>query len=82
MNFYPTQVESTLLVIIRFIGEILNRRHEARYLRRAKRKAEKQPSKEFVTPEQLGALAVFLCSDAAAQIRGAALPVDGGFTAQ
>ena len=44
--------------------------------------AEKQPSKEFVTPEQLGAFAVFLCSDAAAQIRGAALPVDGGFTAQ
>lgn len=44
--------------------------------------AEKQPSKEFATPEQLGALAVFLCSDAAAQIRGAALPVDGGWTAQ
>ncbi len=44
--------------------------------------AEKQPSKGFVTPEQLGALAVFLCSEAAAQIRGAALPVDGGWTAQ
>jgi len=44
--------------------------------------AEKQPSKEFVTPEQLGAFAVFLCSDAATQIRGAALPVDGGWTAQ
>jgi 3-hydroxybutyrate dehydrogenase len=44
--------------------------------------AEKQPSQEFVTPEQLGALAVFLCSDAAAQIRGTALPVDGGWTAQ
>lgn len=43
---------------------------------------EKQPSQEFVTPEQLGALAVFLCSEAAAQIRGAALPVDGGWTAQ
>ncbi len=43
---------------------------------------EKQPSREFVTPEQLGALTVFLCSDAAAQIRGAALPVDGGWTAQ
>src|SRR5262245_28853617 len=39
--------------------------------------AEKQPSHEFATPEQLGALAVFLCSDSAAQIRGAALPVDG-----
>jgi len=44
--------------------------------------SEKQPSHEFVTPEQIGALAVFLCSDAAAQIRGAALSVDGGWTAQ
>ena len=44
--------------------------------------AEKQPSHEFATPEQIGALAVYLCSDAAAQIRGAALPVDGGWTAQ
>jgi NAD(P)-dependent dehydrogenase (short-subunit alcohol dehydrogenase family) len=32
--------------------------------------------------EQIGALAVFLCSDSAAQIRGAALPIDGGWTAQ
>jgi len=44
--------------------------------------SEKQPSQEFATPEQIGALALFLCSDAAAQIRGAALPVDGGWTAQ
>jgi 3-hydroxybutyrate dehydrogenase len=44
--------------------------------------AEKQPSREFATPEQIGALAVFLCSDDAAQIRGAALSVDGGWTAQ
>lgn len=43
---------------------------------------EKQPSGEFATPAQLGALAVFLCSDAAAQIRGASIPVDGGWTAQ
>ncbi len=43
---------------------------------------EKQPSGEFATPEQIGALAVFLCSPAAAQIRGAALTVDGGWTAQ
>ncbi|MGE5638757.1 MAG: SDR family oxidoreductase, partial [Clostridia bacterium] len=44
--------------------------------------SEKQPSRAFTTPEQLGALAVFLCSDAAANIRGASLPVDGGWTAQ
>jgi 3-hydroxybutyrate dehydrogenase len=44
--------------------------------------AEKQPSHEFATPQHIGALAVFLCSDDAAQIRGAALPVDGGWTAQ
>lgn len=42
----------------------------------------KQPSKRFVQPEQIGALAAFLCSDAASQITGAALPVDGGWTAQ
>ena len=40
------------------------------------------PSHEFVTPDQLGALAVFLCSDAAAQMRGQALAMDGGWTAQ
>jgi 3-hydroxybutyrate dehydrogenase len=44
--------------------------------------AEKTPSRDFVTPEQIGALAVFLCSEAAKQIRGAALPVDGAWTAQ
>jgi 3-hydroxybutyrate dehydrogenase len=44
--------------------------------------SEKQPSLEFVTPEQLGAFAVFLCSDAAAQLRGQALGMDGGWTAQ
>jgi len=44
--------------------------------------SEKQPSLEFVTPEQLGGVAVFLCSEAAAQIRGQALGVDGGWTAQ
>jgi 3-hydroxybutyrate dehydrogenase len=44
--------------------------------------AEKQPSLEFVTPEQLGDLALFLCSDAAAQVRGAAWNVDGGWVAQ
>ncbi len=44
--------------------------------------SEKQPSKSFVTPEQLGELAVFLCSNAAGNMRGAALTMDGGWTAQ
>jgi 3-hydroxybutyrate dehydrogenase len=44
--------------------------------------AEKQPSLAFVTPEQLGGLAVFLCSPAADQLRGQALGMDGGWTAQ
>ncbi|MDB5841113.1 MAG: 3-hydroxybutyrate dehydrogenase [Herminiimonas sp.] len=44
--------------------------------------AEKQPSGQFVTPEQLGALAVFLCSEAASQVRGVAWNMDGGWVAQ
>jgi 3-hydroxybutyrate dehydrogenase len=44
--------------------------------------AEKQPSRQFVTVDQLGQLALFLCSAAAAQITGTAIPVDGGWTAQ
>src|SRR5689334_21617905 len=44
--------------------------------------AEKRPSGSFTTVEQLAGLVLFLCSDAAEQIRGASLPVDGGWTAQ
>jgi 3-hydroxybutyrate dehydrogenase len=43
---------------------------------------EAQPTKQFVTVEEVAALAVFLCSDAAAQITGANLPIDGGWTAE
>jgi 3-hydroxybutyrate dehydrogenase len=42
---------------------------------------EAQPTKEFVTVDQVAALAVFLCSDAAAQITGTDIPIDGGWTA-
>ncbi|MFZ5313071.1 3-hydroxybutyrate dehydrogenase [Enterobacter asburiae] len=44
--------------------------------------AEKQPSGEFVTPEQLGELALFLCSEGAVNVRGAAWNMDGGWVAQ
>jgi 3-hydroxybutyrate dehydrogenase len=44
--------------------------------------AEKQPMSAFTTPEQIGGLAVFLCSDAAQTITGASLSIDGGWVAQ
>jgi 3-hydroxybutyrate dehydrogenase len=40
-----------------------------------------QPNKRFGTTDELGSIAVFLASDAAASITGAAIPVDGGWTA-
>lgn len=43
---------------------------------------EAQPTKEFVTVEQVAALAVFLCTDAAKSITGTILPMDGGWTAE
>jgi 3-hydroxybutyrate dehydrogenase len=49
---------------------------------KAKLLAEKQPSLEFATPEQIGAAVAFLCSPAADQIRGTSISIDGGWTAQ
>jgi 3-hydroxybutyrate dehydrogenase len=43
---------------------------------------EAQPTKQFVTVDQVAALAVYLCSDAASQITGANLSMDGGWTAE
>jgi 3-hydroxybutyrate dehydrogenase len=44
--------------------------------------AEKQPSLQFVTPKQIGGAAVFLASDAAEQMTGTTLSLDGGWTAR
>jgi 3-hydroxybutyrate dehydrogenase len=44
--------------------------------------AEKEPSMQFTTPQELGALAVFFCSPAANNVRGVAWNMDGGWTAQ
>jgi 3-hydroxybutyrate dehydrogenase len=44
--------------------------------------AEKEPSLQFTTPEELGELAIFFCSDAAKNVRGVAWNMDGGWAAQ
>jgi 3-hydroxybutyrate dehydrogenase len=64
------------------IDDLARRENLAADAARMKLLGEKQPSLEFATPEQIGAATLFLCSDAAAQIRGIALPIDGGWTAQ
>jgi len=43
---------------------------------------EKQPMLDYTTPEKIGALAAFLCGEAASTITGAALSIDGGWVAQ
>lgn len=44
--------------------------------------SEKQPSQQFVEPQDIGQMVLFLCSAAASQMTGAALTIDGGWTAQ
>ena len=50
-------------------------------LEKKKMLQETQPMLKFTTPEEIGALAVFLCSDGAATITGVPLPIDGGWVA-
>ena len=59
-------------------------KQEGKSIEQAKKEllAEKQPMLQFSTPENVGALAVFLAGDAAASITGSAYPIDGGWTAQ
>jgi 3-hydroxybutyrate dehydrogenase len=44
--------------------------------------SEKEPSQQFTTPEELAAMAVFMCSPAAGNLRGTAVNMDGGWVAQ
>jgi 3-hydroxybutyrate dehydrogenase len=44
--------------------------------------SEKQPSRRMSSPADIGAIAVFLCSNSAHNITGTAIPVDGAWTAQ
>ena len=78
-----------------YLGEIVDGKKKAEYLKSIAEKegitvqeaqvgllGEKQPSLQFVTPSQLGDLAVFLCSSAGDNVRGVAWNMDGGWLAQ
>ena len=69
-------------LVQRQIDELAMRDHVSLTQAKQTLLAEKQPSHEFATPAQIGAVVAFLCSEAAAQIRGVALPVDGGWLVQ
>ncbi len=64
------------------IVDLMNEKSITREVAVADHVLRKQPSKEFATVEQIGGTVAFLCSDDAAQITGAAISVDGGWTAQ
>ena len=69
-------------LVQRQIDELAARDHLSPVQAKEALLAEKQPSHEFATPAQIGAAVAFLCSEAAGQIRGVALPVDGGWLAR
>ncbi len=69
-------------LVQRQIDDLASRSHVCAHDAQAQLLREKQPSLEFATPGQIGALTAFLCSEDAAQIRGVSLPVDGAWLAQ
>jgi 3-hydroxybutyrate dehydrogenase len=69
-------------LVDRQIAELADQRKISRQQAAMELLSDKQPSRNFVTPEQLGNTVAFLCSPAADQITGAAIPVDGAWTAQ
>ncbi len=64
------------------IDALANEKNLTQSQARAALLLEKQPTMRFVEVEQLAALVVFLCTDAAASITGTAMPIDGGWTAR
>ena len=69
-------------LVQRQIDDLAARERQSPEAARSRMMAEKQPSGQFATPQQIGALAAFLCSEDALQIRGAAIPIDGAWVAQ
>ena len=62
--------------------DVIARREGVSYDEAMERMAGSQPTKQFVTKEQIGALVAFLCTEAASQITGASIPIDAGMLAR
>ncbi len=69
-------------LVERQIAELAAQRKIGREQAAGELLSDKQPSRSFIAPEQLGDTVAFLCSPAADQITGAAIAIDGGWTAQ
>jgi 3-hydroxybutyrate dehydrogenase len=69
-------------LVEREIGETAKARGVSEQQAASEFLTQAQPTRRFVTTDEIGALAVFLCTEAAASITGAAIPIDGGWTAR